>query len=346
MGLLSGVNDFFGLDIGTSSVRVVQLTNNNGPRQLLKYAMSPIDGKLAMSDSKADRQKVADRLREIITQSQITTKNVAVGIPSSRVFTTVVDLERLSSSELAKTIKFQADSLIPTPVSESKIDWAMIGDSPKDPNKVEVLLSSVGNDFIEGRLDLLESIGLNVVAFEPDNLAITRAVLAPETTEPQMVIDIGSKSTDIVITMNGAPRLTRAIPTGSDAIIKSAVQNLNIDENQAQEFVFKFGLSEQKLEGQVHNAIIGTVDVLMGDIDKSIKFFQARYKDIKLERIVMTGGASALPEFPLYIANKFAINVEIGNAWRNVQYGIERQNELMAVSNHFGVAVGLAERRE
>ena len=346
MGLLSGVNDFFGLDIGTSSVRVVQLTNNNGPRQLLKYAMAPIDGKLAMSDSKADRQKVADKLREIISQSQITTKNVAVGIPSSRVFTTVVDLERLSPSELAKTIKFQADSLIPTPVSESKIDWAMIGDSPKDPNKVEVLLSSVGNDFIEGRLDLLESIGLNVVAFEPDNLAITRAVLAPETTEPQMVIDIGSKSTDIVITMNGSPRLTRAIPTGSDAIIKSAVQNLNIDENQAQEFVFKFGLSEQKLEGQVHNAIIGTVDVLMGDIDKSIKFFQARYKDIKLERIVMTGGASALPEFPLYIANKFAINVEIGNAWRNVQYGIERQNELMAVSNHFGVAVGLAERRE
>ena len=258
----------------------------------------------------------------------------------------MVDLERLAPSELAKTIRFQADSLIPTPVAESKMDWSLIGDSPKDPNKVEVLLSSVSNDFIEARLDLLESIGLNVVAFEPDNLAITRAVLAPEAVEPQMVIDIGSKSTDIVIIMNGAPRLTRAIPTGSDAIIKSAVQNLNIDENQAQEFVFKFGLSEQKLEGQVHNAIIGTVDVLMNDIDKSIKFFQARYKDIKLERVVMTGGASALPEFPLYIANKFGINVEIGNAWRNVQYGMERQNELMAVSNHFGVAVGLAERRE
>lgn len=346
MGLLSGVNEFFGLDIGTSSVRIVQLTNNNGPRQLLKYAMAPIDGKLAQSDSPADRQKVADKLKEIIAQAQITTKNVAVGIPSSRVFTTVVDLERLAPAELAKTIRFQADSLIPTPMAESKIDWAMIGDSPKDPNKVEVLLSSVGNDLVEARLDLLESIGLNVVAFEPDNLAMTRAVLAPEITQPQMVIDIGSKSTDIVITMNGAPRLTRAIPTGSDAIIKSAVQNLNIDEKQAQEFVFKFGLSEAKLEGQVHNAIIGTVDVLMGDIDKSIKFFQARYKDVKIERIVMTGGASALPEFPLYIANKFGINVEIGNAWRNVQYDMSRQNELMAISNHFGVAVGLAERRE
>jgi len=346
MGMLSGVSDFFGLDIGTGSVRAVQLTNNNGPRQLLRYAMAPIDGKLAMSDSKADRQKAAESLKAILDQAQITTKNVAVGIPSSRVFTVVVDIERLSPSELAKTIQYQADSLIPTPVADSKIDWAVIGDSPKDPNKVEVLLSSVPNEFIESRLDLLESIGLNVVAFEPDNLAMTRAILAPDSTLPQMVIDIGSKSTDMVIAMNGAPRLTRAIPTGSDAIIKAAVQNLNIDENQAQEFVFKFGLSQQKLEGQVHNAIIGTVDVLMSDIDKSIKFFQARYKDVKLDRIIMTGGASALPEFPLYIANKFGINVEIGNAWRNVQFSMDRQNELMALSNHFGVAVGLAERRE
>lgn len=346
MGFLTGVSDFFGLDIGTSSVRIVQLTNNNGPRQLLRYAMAPIDGKLALSDSKADRQKIADKLKVVLDQAQIRTNNVAVGIPSARVFTVVVDIERLSPSELSKTILFQADSLIPTPVAESKIDYAVIGDSPKDPNKVEVLLSSVPNDFIEMRLDLLESIGLNVVAFEPDNLAMTRSILAPDAVEPQMVIDIGSKSTDMVITMNGAPRLTRAIPTGSDAIIKAAVQNLNIDENQAQEFVFKFGLSQQKLEGQVHNAIIGTVDVLMSDIDKSIKFFQARYKDVKIAKIVMTGGASALPEFPLYIANKFGINVEIGNAWRNVQFSMDRQNELMALSNHFSVAVGLAERRE
>ncbi len=347
MGLLSGVNEFFGLDIGTSSIRVVQLTNNpTGPRQLLRYAMAPIDGKLTQSDAKADQLKVAEKLKEILSQAQISTKNVAVGIPSSRVFTTVVDIERLGHDELAKTIKFQADSLIPTPVAESKIDWAQIGDSPKDPNKVEVLLSSVPNGFAESRLDLLESIGLNVIAFEPDNLAMTRSILAPESTEAQMVLDIGSKSTDIVITMGGLPRLTRAVPTGSEAIVKSAIQNLNVDEKQAQEFVFKFGLSQQKLEGQVHNAIIGTVDLLLTDIEKSIKFFLARYNNTKIERIVMTGGASALPEFPLYIANKFGINVEIGNAWRNVTFSAERQNELMAVSNHFGVAVGLAERRE
>jgi type IV pilus assembly protein PilM len=346
MSLLSGVSEFFGLDIGTSAVRAVQLTNNPKTKQLLRYAIAPVDSKVMLSDAKADQLKVAQHIKDMLVQAQIATKNVAVGIPSSRVFTTVVDIERLSPSELSKTIRYQADSLIPTPLAESKIDWAVIGDSPKDPNKVEVLLSSVPNNFIEARLDLLESIGLNVVAFEPDNLALIRSIMAPDATGPQMAIDIGSKSTDIVVTMGGVPRLTRAIPTGSEAIIRAAQQNLNIDDKQAQEFVFKFGLSQQKLEGQVYHAIVGTVDLLMNDIDKSIKFFQTRYNNTKIERIIMTGGASALPEFPLHIANKFGINVEIGNAWRNVQYGMERQNELMALSNHFGVAVGLAERNE
>jgi type IV pilus assembly protein PilM len=297
-----------------------------------------------MSDSKTDQQKVIQAVSDLLTQARMTTKNVAVGVPSQRVFTTLADFDRLPAGELAQAIRYQADSLIPTPLTESKLDWAMIGDSPKDKTKVEVLLSSVPNAFIEQRLDALESIGLNVIAFEPDNLAMTRSLLPADVTTPQLVLDIGQKSTDLVIAMNGAPRLTRAIPTGVETIIRGAAQNLNIDDKQAEQFVFKFGLSKDKLEGQIYQAIIGTVDVLTSEIEKSIKFFQARYTDTKVDRMVVTGGASVLPEFPLYLANKFSVNVEIGNAWRNVAFAPERQNELLAISNQFGVAVGLAER--
>lgn len=346
MSILSGVSDFFGLDIGTTAIRVVQLQGSGHIKALSKYAYATLDNKIAMSDSKANQQELAHLVQELLAEARITTKNVAVGIPSQRVFTTLVDIERLSPSEVAKTIRYQADGLIPTPLPESKIDWAILGDSPADKNKVEVLLSSVPNVFVEDRLELLESIGLNVIAFEPDNLALVRAIVSADSTTPQMVLDVGRKSTDLVVTMNDAPRLTRSIPTGSEAIIRSAMQNLSIDENQAQQFVFKFGLSKDKLEGQVHEAIIGTVDILVTEIEKSIKFFQARYPETKVERIVVTGAASVLPEFPLYIANKFGISVEIGNAWRNISFASDRQNELLAVSNHFGVAAGLAERNE
>lgn len=347
MSLLSGVSDFFGLDIGTNAIRVVQLQGNGPVKTLGKYGYIPIDSKLSFSESKSDQQKLLESIRNLVDQAHITTKNVVVGVPSSRVFTAVVDFDKLPPSELSKTIKYQAESLIPTPFNESTLDWAVIGDSPAEKNKTEVLLSSVANSFVEPRLDMLEAIGLNVIAFEADNLAIARALLAPEATLPQMVLDIGNLNTDLVIVMNGAPRLTRAIPTGFDAIIKSAMQNLSIEQAQAEQFVTKFGLSKDKLEGQVHRAIIGTVDVLMNEIDKSIKFFQNRYGDnVKIDRLIVTGAASILPEFPLYIANKFGISVEIGNSWRNVLFAADRQNELLALSNHFGVAVGLAERQE
>jgi type IV pilus assembly protein PilM len=262
------------------------------------------------------------------------------------VFTTVADVDRLPMNELGKSIMFQADSLIPTPPAETKIDWALIGDSPKDKNKLEILLSSVPNKFAEERLDLIESIGLNVIAFEPDSLALARSLAAMDSPEPQMVLDVGQLSTDLVIVMGGAPRLARSIPTGVDAILRSAQQNLNVDDKQAQQFVFKFGANKEKLEGQVYQAIIGTIDILMAEVEKSIKFFQARYPEVKLSKIIVTGGASTIPELPLYIANKFGFNVEIGNSWRNVAFAADRQNELLSVSNQFGVAVGLAERDE
>lgn len=342
--LKSGVSDFFGLDIGTTAIRLVQLTGNERVKALQRYAYVPVDTKLVLSDSKADQQTVAQTIKTLVEKAGVTTKNVAAGLPSQRVFTTVVDIERLDNEELGKSIQYQADSLIPTPLAESKIDWKELGDSPADKTKVEVLLSSVPNDYVEKRLDMLESIGLNVIAFEPDSMALARAVVPADSTAAQMILDIGDRATDLIIVVGEAPRLTRAIPTGFDAIIKAAVQNLNIDEAQARQFVSKFGLNQQKLEGQIYHAISGTIDLLMVEIEKSIKFFSTRYPQQKLDRVVVTGGASVLPEFPLYVANKFGVNVEIGNAWQNVSFPESKQNELLAISNQFGVAAGLAER--
>lgn len=344
MTVLSGVSDFFGLDLGSTALRAVQLRGSGPVKALDIYGQMPIDGSISMSDSKMDQQKLAQQIKEFLHHVGISSKNVAVNLPSHRVFTTVIDLDRMTPAEMAKAINYQAESYIPTPPDESKIDWAIIGDSPKDAKKVEVLLSSVPNEFIEKRLDMLEGIGLNVIAFEPDSMALTRAVIPVDVMTPQMILDIGNKATDLVISMNGAPHLSRAIPTGSEAIIHAAVQNLHIDPKQAEQFVLKFGLGKDKLEGQIYNAIIGTIDALMGEIEKSIKFFTGRYPNAKLERIIVTGGASSLPEFPLYIANRFGISVEIGNAWRNVSFPASKQNELLATSSHFAIAVGLAER--
>jgi type IV pilus assembly protein PilM len=198
---LNSTGDFFGLDIGTTAVRLVQLHAGSNPKALVKYAYVPLEGNIALSESPSDQQKLSQAVDKLVKHANISTKNVAVGIPSSRVFTTVADVDRLPSGELAKAIIYEADSLIPTPLAESKMDWSLIGDSPSDKTKQEILLSSVPNSFVEKRLDMLESLGLNVIAFEPDNLAMARALSTPNAAA-QLLLDVGRRSTDLVVVLN------------------------------------------------------------------------------------------------------------------------------------------------
>lgn len=344
MSVLSGVSDFFGLDIGTTAIRVVQLKGSGAVKAIYRYGQVASDNTMIASDAKVDTAKLTETIKQLVKDTGITSKNVAVSVPSNRVFTAVIDMDRMSPVELDKTMRYQADSLIPTPLAESKVDWVVLGDSPKDKTKVEVLLSSVPNEYIEARLDLLEAAGLEVIAIEPDSMALARAIIPNDSPAPMMAVDMGYLTTDIVVTIAGTPRVSRAVPFGSQMLVKAVAQSLAIDASQAQQYVFKFGLSKDKLDGQVYNVVMASLDSLMSEIDKSLKFFQERYTNAKLERIIVTGGASAIPEFPLYVANKYGLNVEIGNAWRNVSYPPEMQNELVSVSNHFAVAAGLAER--
>jgi type IV pilus assembly protein PilM len=345
MALLSGgQSDFFGLDIGTISLRAVQLRGASQPKSLAHYGEVALEPVVASGGSITDKHRFSQILTELVKKAGIGTKNVAVNIPSQRVFTTIIDIPKMEPVELEKTIRYQAGSYIPMPLAKSKIDWQVLGDSPTGADKSEILLSSVANDFVESRLGLVEAGGFNVVAMEADNMALARSVVAPDSVNPQLILDIGSATTDIVIVKDSLPHIVRSIPIGSQNIVRGASQLLGVDTAQAQQFVYKFGLSRDKLEGKVYNAIIGVIDSLVAEIEKSIKFFDGRYAAAKLDRIIVTGGASTLPELPLYIANKFAINVEIGNAWRNVNVPGGSQNEVLAIASHFAVAVGLAER--
>lgn len=338
-----GAGDFFALDIGTTAIRAVQLRGGS-QKSLSRYGSMPVDSKISQSDSEDDKRRLADAVSKLLTQAHITNKNVVVGVPSNKMFATIVDFPKMNSQELKKTINYQADTHIPMSSDEAKIDWAILGDSPANPDKVEVLIASVSNKYAEGRLDMLESIGLNVIAIEPDALALSRSLLPKEAQSAHLLLDVGAQATDLVVVLNQAPRLIRSIPTGGSAFVKAAIQNLNVDPKQATQFVYKFGLNQDKLEGQVYRAIESTVDSVISEVQKSIKFFTTRYSGVAIEKIVVSGGASTLPGFPLHLANKLGIQVEIGNAWQNVSYPQSKHNDLIALSNHFSVAVGLAER--
>ncbi|HYG84272.1 MAG TPA: type IV pilus assembly protein PilM [Verrucomicrobiae bacterium] len=347
MALLKSVGDYFALDIGTTAIRVVQLTRDGADNWTLqKYAHVPVDIKLSTSDSPQALQRLGEVISTAIGQSGIKTRDVVIGIPSNKSFTTVVDIPNMSEQELKGTIKYQAEQYIPMSTDEAKVDWAILGQSLHDPQKIEVLLASVANNYIESRLELIEGLGLNVVAAEPDSIAMVRSLLPPKTPDARLLIDVGDVSTDLVMTYNDSPRLVRSIPTGLQSLVKAAVQNLNVQENQAQQFILKFGLAPDRLEGQVVRAIESTLEQFTVEVNKSVKFFQTRYPDVGVGGMLLSGYGAVVPAFADYLAAKTNISASIANPWQRVKVSATDQEKLQAVAMQFGVVVGLAQRKE
>lgn len=345
MALLKSVGDFFALDIGTNAVRVVQLARS-GPDSwnLQHYGYATVDMKTTTANTKESERRLGEVIMTAVGQSGIKTKNVAIGLPSQKTFTTVIDVPMMSEAELRTTIKYQIDQYIPMSIDEAKVDWVLLGQSAHNPQQQEVLLASTANNYAEERLEFIEGLGLNVIAAEPDPIAIVRSLLSSGIQDARLLIDVGELATNLVVTYADAPRLVRTIPTGLQSLVKAAVQNLNVQEDQARQFIIKFGLAPDRLEGQVFHAVESVLDSFAAELTKSIKFFQTRYPNTPVGGILLSGYASVVPKFGDYVTAKTGVNSMQANPWQKVRVSGGDQQQLAPIASEFATAIGLAER--
>lgn len=346
MALIKGLGSFFALDIGTNAVRVVQLSGSGSNNwNLQHFGYSPIDEKISTSNSPESMRKLGEAIMTAVGQSGIRDKNVVIGLPSSKTFTTVIDVPMMSESELNNTIKYQIDQYIPMSIDDAKVDWAPLGQSLHDPKQQEVLLASTARSYAEDRLEFIESLGFNVIAAEPDAIAVVRSTLPAGTLDARLIIDVGELSTDLAVTYGDSPRLVRNIPTGIKSLVKTTVQNLNVEEDQARQFILKFGLTPDRLEGQIYRSIEPSVDNFASELVKSIKFFQTRYPNTQVSGILLSGFAAVIPQFGEYLAAKTSISTSVANPWQRVNVSQSDQQQLGPIASEFAAVIGLAQRR-
>ncbi len=345
MNLLHGVGDFFSLDIGTNSMRIVQLSGNSQHGWTLqKFAYVPIEQKLVQDSSELGKKRLGEAILGAVNQAGIKTKNVALGLPASKTFTSIVETETLPEKELRKTFKYEMDKYVPMAMSDAKADYVILGVSPNDPAKTEVLVSSVAKDFAESTMEMIEKTGLNIIAMEPEPLAMSRALNTPGAIDATMAVDFGQNSADIVVMYKDQPRLVRSVPGGLTMLMKAVTNSLGIREDQAKQFILKFGLDQTQAEGQVMKILSTHLDAFASELGKSIRFFQTKYLNGKVGGIVLSGYAGMIPLFPEFVESKLNIPTTQGNPWQFVRTTAEQQQALMPVASEFAVAIGLSER--
>jgi len=325
-------------------MRIVQLSGSSQHGWTLqKYAYVPVNERLILDSSNLGRKRLGEAILGAVNQAGIKTKNIALGLPATKTFTSIVETETLPEKELKKTFKYELDKYVPMSLNDAKADYIILGPSPNDPAKTEILVSSVAKDYAEATMEMVEKTGLNIIAMEPEPLAMARALATPGAIDATLIVDFGEKATDLVVYQN-QPRLVRSVPGGLTVLTKAVANSLSVRDDQARQFILKFGLDEKQVEGQVFRILNVHLDNFAAELAKSVRFFQTKYINGKVGGIVLSGYANVIPLFSEYVEARTHIPTMKGNPWQFVRTTAEQQRALMNVANEFSVVVGLSER--
>lgn len=339
--------DFIGLDIGSSSLKAVQLKKEAHRRpKLYLYASASAPPHTMASESEADLKAISSSLRDFIDSFPFTTRAVTIALSESKIFTRVITLPRMSEKELKSAMRWEAEQYIPVPLSDVSMDFNVLDgvELKKGTGGMDVLLIAAPKVLIDKYIRVLREAKLEVVGIETETLAVSRSLVGEDPAVPAtMVVNIGAATTDIAVVARGSVRFTRSIATGGEALARAISQSLGFDIEQAEEYKKTYGLDESKLEGKVMKAIKPIFDVVVEEIKRSIAFYNTHKKGEGIKRLVLCGGTASLPGIMVYLAASLDLEVQLGNPWRGIETPPKfPKKELEEVAPSFAVAVGLA----
>lgn len=346
-----GSKSVVGIDIGVSSVKVVQLRKENergiletyGELKAAPYLKSGGDGIgggfLRFLDS-----DIVGMLTDIIRESKVTAKEAVVAIPAISSFVTMVELPSRDRAEIVKAIPFEARKYVPIPVSEVALDWQIIdeGDAVAEDAKTKVLLVAVPKEVVNKFHRILEGVNMNISALEIETFSLVRSLIGRDKSVTAL-INVGSQSTTIAIVDRGVVMLSHTIDRGSNELTSALSRGLGITLERADSFKAEIGLSERPEDREISSIMTPLIEILLAEIERAINAYN-RKTERRIEKINLTGGGSRLKGLIDYTAKRFGMETIQGNPFTRVTYPAFMQPILKDIGSTFPVAVGLALR--
>ena len=336
--------DFFGLDIGSYSIKAVQLRKIQDKYQLVALGSAPSTPKGLASEAESDLTALAENIKKLYQEAKVTTKNVISALPEDQVFTRVITLPKLSEEELTSALKWETEQYVPIPLSEVTLAHQVIGETTQDTRqKTEVLLVAAPNRLIDKLLKVLKTAGLNPVSLETEILAMSRSLVAPDS-EATLLVDLGARATDIAIVEKGQVVFTRSISTAGEALTRAVAGALGLEAGQAEEYKKAYGMKEMELEGKIKNAIMPVFESLSEEVRRAIAMHVESYNK-SVDLLILSGGGAKMPGLAEELTKKLGVEVQIMQPFLKIDTTrIVVPIDLNIDGYRFAVAVGSALR--
>ena len=346
-----------GIDIGSSSIKVVQLKKKGDKAILETYgelSLGPYAGVSVGQSTNLGADKIIEAMNDLLGEKEValTTKVGGIAIPFKASLLSIIKMPEVGQKELATMVPIEARKYIPVPISDVTIDWSIIpklqvedADKPADSTKVktlDILLVAIHNNKINEYQEVVGKTGIDAKFFEIEVFSSIRAVL-PDVNKPTMIFDMGSSATKLYIIHRGLVQSSHIINKGSQDITANIARLLNVPINDAEIMKRNIGMGKTLDGVDLAETAEVVAEYIFTEANRFLFNFQQKTNQ-NIKSVILVGGGSALKGFRELALKNFKVDVVSGNPFEKVEAPAFLEEVLSNTGPEFAVAVGVAIR--
>jgi len=341
----------FGLDISSSSVKMVELTaNGKDGYRVERYTIEVLPKDAVADGNVVNLEGVAECVKRAWKKMGTSTRNVAMALPASAVITKKIIVPAgLREDELEMQVETEANQYIPFSIDEVNLDFQVVGPAPSVPDEIEVLIAASKKERVEDRVAVAESAGLKATVVDVESFA---ALAAFELIEKQLpdggknqvvaLVDVGANVMNLTVLRNGVQVYAREQAFGGNQLTQDIMRHygMSFDEAEAAKRVGNLP------EGYEVELLEPFVESMALEVSRALQFFFTSTQYNQVDHIVLAGGCAILPGADEIVATRTQVNTIVANPFANMVLSDRvKPKNLLADSASLLVACGLAMRR-
>lgn len=340
-----------GLDIGSSSVKLVQLKEKKGGYALQAFGMSRLPPETIVDGALMNSAAVVQAIQELLAEHKVKARDAAIGVRGHSVIIKKISLPRMSQDELDESIQWEAEQYIPFDVKDVNIDTQILTPAADAAGQMDVLLVAAKKDMINDYTSVCAEAGLQAAVVDVDAFAVQNAfetsydLAAGETV---VLINVGASVSNINILAGGTTTFTRDVTLGGNTFTEEIQKQLNISYDEAEALkVGGQGETDAVVPQEVERVIQGVAEQLAGEIQRSLDFYAATAADNRIARVYLSGGTARIPALFKLIEQRAGVPVEVLNPFKSIEIDHKKFDPMLLTQSaaSAAVAVGLALRR-
>ncbi len=333
-----------GVDIGTSSIKIVELSGKGAEKKLENYGeictealyREPFKtfGKNILTFPAKD---VSRGIRAILEEAGMSGNVANFSIPDFASFFTAFDLPPMTEEELPQAVKFEARRHIPLSLSEVTLDWQIIKGAANEKEPIKVLLVAVSNQVIRQYQTLVRLSGLRLGNLEAEIFGLLRAAIKDD--RPTVLLDIGAQSSTISAVVEKKLKSSYSFAISGDFLTKTISKELDINYQDAEKLKKENGLFLFKKD--VRNALLPVVNSIALEIQRISQDF-SKNENRKIEKIVLAGAGCSLPGLREFFSGKLQIDTEIADSFSDIIVPAILEERIKEIGPNYSIALGEA----